>query len=101
MVSRLVFTNNNLTGTLPDELSGLSSVEELALQDNPQLHGTIPSSIGQLVKLQMLSLMNASLSGPTEALWQLTQLEQLHLYDNQLSSTISSRIGNLKKLTDL
>ena len=43
-----------------------------------------------------------ALHGPIpEALWQLTQLEHLLLWGNQLTSTISSHIGNLKKLTDL
>ena len=43
-----------------------------------------------------------ALHGPIpEALWQLTQLETLYLHGNQLTSTISSRIGNLKKLTKL
>ena len=93
------FDNNNLTGTLPPELSGLSLVELLGLQNNSRLHGTIPSSMGQLVKLRGLSLSGASLSGPIpEALWQLTQLEKLYLQNNQLTSTISSRSGNLTKL---
>ena len=44
-------------------------------------------------------LYNNALHGPIpEALWQLTQLELLYLNQNQLTSTISSRIGNLKKL---
>ena len=47
-------------------------------------------------------LHSNALHGPIpEALWQLTQLEKLFLYYNQLTSTISSSIGNLKKLTDL
>ena len=96
---RLVFGYNNLDGTLPAELSGLSLVENLGLQHNPRLHGTIPSSVGQLVELRALYLTDASLSGPIpEALWQLTQLEPLTLNHNQLTSTISSRIGKLKKL---
>ena len=83
MLPRLVFDYNNLDGTLPDELSGLSSVETLGLQDNPSLHGTIPSSIGQLVKLRALYLFDAALSGPIpEVLWQLTQLEILWLHHN-------------------
>ena len=45
---------------------------------------------------------NNALLGPIpEALWQLTQLEWLRLNNNQLTSTISPRIGNLTKLTDL
>ena len=47
-------------------------------------------------------LQHNALHGPIpEALWQLTQLELLYLAYNQLTSTISSSIGNLKKLTDL
>ena len=47
-------------------------------------------------------LANNALRGPIpEALWQLTQLEFLSLVNNTLSSTISSRIGNLTKLNTL
>ena len=47
-------------------------------------------------------LHSNALHGPIpEALWQLTQLEFLDLNGNQLTSTISRRIGNLKKLTNL
>ena len=47
-------------------------------------------------------LNNNALHGPIpEALWQLTQLEWLSLAINQLTSTISSHIGNLKKLKKL
>ena len=43
-----------------------------------------------------------TLHGPIpEALWQLTQLETLDLENNQLTSTISPSIGNLKKLSTL
>ena len=43
-----------------------------------------------------------ALCGPIpEALWQLTKLVWLILANNQLTSTISSRIGNLKQLTNL
>ena len=47
--------------------------------------------------------LNANaLHGPIpEALGQLTQLGALYLNNNQLTSTIPSRIGNLKKLYDL
>ena len=41
---------------------------------------------------------NALLGPIPEALWQLTQLEGLNLVSNKLTSTISSSIGNLKKL---
>ena len=45
------------------------------------------------------ALEKNALHGPIpEALWQLTQLEGLNLVSNKLTSTISSSIGNLKKL---
>ena len=47
-------------------------------------------------------LSSNALHGPIpEALWQLTKLEYLTLANNQLTSTISSSIGNFKKLTHL
>ncbi len=47
-------------------------------------------------------LSNNALHGPIpEALWQLTQLDWLILSNNQLTSTISPHISNLKKLTEL
>ena len=47
-------------------------------------------------------LQSNSLHGPIpEALWQLKWLKWLTLNNNQLTSTISPSIGNLKKLKDL
>ena len=47
-------------------------------------------------------LSTNALHGPIpETLLQLMQLENLYLHSNTLTSTISSRIGNLKKLTNL
>ncbi len=44
-------------------------------------------------------LNNNALHGPIpESLWQLKQLGTLYLGNNTLTSTISSRIGNLTKL---
>ncbi|MEM0541254.1 hypothetical protein WFZ85_01375 [Flavobacterium sp. j3] len=47
--------NNNLAGTLPNELGDLSSLETLNLFRN-DLTGSLPSSIGKLTKLTSLSI---------------------------------------------
>src|SRR4051812_44353134 len=48
-VIELTLIANNLQGTIPAAISGLSDLQELLIYDNV-LTGTIPASIGQLTK---------------------------------------------------
>jgi brassinosteroid insensitive 1-associated receptor kinase 1 len=45
--------NNNITGTIPEELGNLASLESLDLYLN-NLSGTIPDTLGKLQKLRSL-----------------------------------------------
>jgi hypothetical protein len=45
--------NNNITGTIPEELGNLASLESLDLYLN-NLSGTIPDTLGKLQKLRFL-----------------------------------------------
>ena len=54
--------NNQLTGTIPSSIGNLLKLQYLFLDDN-QLTGTIPSSIENLVKLSEFALYNNSFSG--------------------------------------
>mmetsp|Transcript_25193 Transcript_25193/g.58573 ORF Transcript_25193/g.58573 Transcript_25193/m.58573 type:complete len:174 (-) Transcript_25193:125-646(-) len=56
-----------LVGTIPSELSDLSSLEQLWLGDN-HLTGMIPSELSQLTRLDILQLQGNAFSGnmPTE-----------------------------------
>ena len=121
-VTHLHLTENNLTGTIPTELSSLSSLRDLRLFDNQltgsiplelgnlsdleqlslggnQLTGGIPSELGSLSKLQYLSLHNNALTGaiPTE-LGNLSNLKSLHLFNNSLTGNIPVELGNLTNL---
>lgn len=49
-------------GAIPDEISNLTNVKNIYLDDN-QLSGHIPKSIGKLTTLQELSLANNNLGG--------------------------------------
>ena len=88
--------NQNLIGTIPKEVTSLSSLELLDFSYN-QLTGTIPSEIANFAPtLERLSLFHNQLSGtiPPE-LGSLTSLIEVSLYVNQLTGTIPPEIGNL------
>ena len=100
-VTKLALSNNELTGSIPSELSQLTSLTSLSLDEN-QLSGSIPSELGQLTSLTWLWLGENLLTGsiPSE-LGQLTSLTSLNLDGNQLSGSIPSELGQLTSLTEL
>ncbi|MEQ8685595.1 MAG: hypothetical protein RIE86_09885 [Imperialibacter sp.] len=91
-------TSNNLSGQIPEEVSGLNAVQYLYLSGN-QLSGSIPPEIGNLSGLKTLWLSYNQLSGtiPGE-IGNLSSLEFLHLSDNQLEDQVPAEIGNLSQL---
>ena len=76
-VEQINLPNNNLVGTLPTTIGGLSALVRLNLHTN-QLSGSIPTSIGNT-----------------------TTLEQIWLFSNQMTGTLPPEIGNLSNLTHL
>lgn len=100
-ITRLALGDNNLTGTLPAQISGLPELVALFLQAN-DIGGTIPSSIGSLTKLTTLELSGNQISGPIPAsVGDLSQLTFFSAYDNQLSGSIPVGFANLSKLENL
>ena len=98
-VTRLVLSENSLSGNLPSELGNLTNLEDLSLRGNHQLSGSIPTELGNLNNLRVLSLGYNQLSGsiPTE-LGNLNNLSTLTLSYNQLSGSIPTELGNLTNL---
>ncbi len=99
MLTVLELQYNELTGSIPTSVGGLSKLEELSLYGN-DFTGPIPPELSNLANLTGLRLAFNRLSGsiPVE-LGNLTQLTVLGLDDNQLSGAIPSQLGNLAKLT--
>ncbi|KAG8363952.1 hypothetical protein BUALT_Bualt19G0075800 [Buddleja alternifolia] len=64
----LLLSKNLLSGSLPDSISNLSTQLSFLAIDYSQLHGTIPSGIGNLIGLNRLSIANNYLEGPIPSL---------------------------------
>jgi Leucine-rich repeat (LRR) protein len=97
----LQLEENQLSGSIRKELGQLASLRWLRLNNN-QLSGSIPQELGQLASLQILQLDNNQLSGSIpQELGQLASLRRLCLNNNQLSGSIPQELGRLASLQKL
>ena len=98
---RLLLLRNDLAGPIPTSLSNLSQLRELDLSEN-DLTGGIPTQLGALAQLQRLRLSNNLLTGqiPTQ-LANLPALQILDLSTNQLTGQVPGALGGLNALEEL
>lgn len=91
-----------LVGTLPGvALASLTGLYELHIAECPNLSGTIPTQLGQLSKLEKLSLFRNHLhsSLPTQ-LGMLTRLLHLYTFQNHLSGAVPTEFAALTELIE-
>jgi len=90
-----------LSGTLPLSLGNLVRLEKLYVYQT-QISGTLPLSLGELTELHYMNIFSNSVTGVIpESIFKLTPLIVLDLSDNYLSGTLSENIGELSALADL
>ena len=85
-LGQLIMNSCGLVGELPPELGGLQKLQLLSAVYNPFLTGSIPSSYGDLLQLQIMLFHGCSLTGSLpRSLANLTSLLALELDGNQLT----------------
>jgi hypothetical protein len=80
-ITTLNLTSIQLDGALPEELSFLTDLEMLLLDDNPLLTGTLIDSFGKLEELEHFSARRVGLTGSFPST--LSQLEKLQSFQMQ------------------
>ncbi|XP_068652088.1 leucine-rich repeat receptor-like protein kinase TDR [Aristolochia californica] len=96
----LHLAGNSLSGQIPKELGSLQTVEHMEIGYN-YYRGSIPAELGNMSNLQYLDIAQANLSGPVPDLSNLTRLESLFLFRNQLTGSIPLSFGNINSLVNL
>lgn len=87
---------NELRGELPAAIGSLSRLEDLFLNSNRGLNGTIPSTIGKLASLVRLDLSNCGLEGSIpEEVGELQKLRFFSVSRNKLSGGIPESLASL------
>ncbi|CAH9129702.1 unnamed protein product [Cuscuta epithymum] len=102
-VELLDISFNQLSGTLPNCWSSLSSLKVLNLGYNHNLSGTLPTSFGSLASLKALHLDNNKFTGPLPlSMKNCSSLVSLDLGHNDLFGPIPDWVGeNLTQLVIL
>ena len=99
--SGLAAAGNRLVGRIPPELGDLTKLETLSLRRN-ELSGRLPPELGKLVNLKTLWLSGNRLTGslPPE-LGKLANLRDLELGGNRLTGSLPPELGDLTRLERL
>ena len=97
-VQLLELWGQNITGTLPTELAGISSLQSISLIYN-EFRGTIPTEYARMKNLINLELHGNFLTGTIpDAFWGANALQMLNFGENMLTGTISTKVGQLSGL---
>jgi Leucine-rich repeat (LRR) protein len=79
--------NPNITGTLPDFVSDMSTLVELSVS-NTGLYGTLPPTLSRLTNLEALYLDDCAFVGDLGVVMEMTNLSYVYLEDNAFTGTI-------------
>lgn len=93
--------DNDLQGSIPEEVYLLTSLKTIVFDFNPIFSGTLSTNIGTLNELEHLAISVSGLSGsiPSEIGLLSDSLSNLYFFNNvRLNSTLPSEIGLLKNI---
>ena len=88
---------NNITGSMPQELSELTELTSLIVTAG--LTGSLPTEIGLLTSMTRLMIRSPTLVGTIPSqVGLLTALVDLHIWDTSITGTLPSEFGQLTEL---
>ncbi|KAF5192258.1 Leucine-rich repeat receptor-like protein kinase pepr2, partial [Thalictrum thalictroides] len=97
----LSLRGNLITGTIPNEIGNILTLEVLVFQDN-NMEGPIPKELGNLVNLKRIWINGVSFSGKIpEFIGNWTKLERLDMQGTSMEGPIPSTISLLTNLREL
>ncbi|KAL5569680.1 hypothetical protein UlMin_026255 [Ulmus minor] len=95
----LDLSTNNFGGSFPDSIGNLTSQLRNMYLGSNYIHGSIPSSVENLINLYTLAMENNLLTGVIpEYMGKFGKMRQLDLATNRFSGRIPFSLGNLTKL---
>ncbi|CAL5417249.1 unnamed protein product [Camellia sinensis] len=97
----IVARNNLFRGSLPDSIANLSTYLGWIDMRFNQIHGSIPSGIGNLLNLTLLSMALNNLVGPIPSSISGLHKLQVLMLDRNKFTEVPSSIGNLTSLITL
>lgn len=98
---RMIISNNNLSGTVPNNLTVNTGILYLDMKMN-SLEGSIPPSLGLWKNITFLDMSYNQFSGAIPAEFgKLSELHVLILSSNRLTGNIPSELGNCSKIFKL
>ncbi|CAM6043272.1 unnamed protein product [Sphagnum compactum] len=100
IVVGLILDDASIVGTLPSAIGDLTNLVVLSLTRNPGLTGPIPREISSLAVLQILDLHDNNFNGTIPDFTNLGNLQELDLSGNQLSGYIPN-FGSMQWLQTL
>lgn len=100
-IIKLDLSHNNLKGTIPPDISGLTELTSLKLWFN-ELGGSIPTELSALNKLEELILSGNSLSGKfPEGMYSMKTLKCLTLTNLSINFDLSKAVNGMTSLRQL
>jgi len=100
-LENLYLYSNNFSGTIPDNYSHLTNLKNFYVHYNPDLGGTIPTWLGGLSNMEILSLGGGGkFTGELPAsIGNLSKLTQLYIWNENITGSIPNEWAALSKLT--
>ncbi|KAG5551670.1 hypothetical protein RHGRI_009925 [Rhododendron griersonianum] len=97
----LLLNGNQFYGSIPSTIGNLVNMELLLLNDN-LFTGPIPDSFGYLHKLRWLAFSNNKFSGEIpKSIGNLSMMNKLYLEKNRLEGAIPSSLGDCQNLLEI